>query len=409
LINKKPIYFLLSFGHCGIDWLHSLLDSHPEILIMPAFDYYRNWKLLEADKALTPKSMADLWTDFLKSEKMQSRDTKVFYRDGEEIIFNNKLRNTLKSIGISRKKTLFAIHETYAHLRNIDLNNIKCIVLHVHVVFPIYEIIKDFTDPNLLMIVRDPRASFAGWFHVFKKKFGQKHDYYMYFMDQTINEWLMSIDIFKKYNNSNNNNLFVVKNENMVNDLKTELLKISNWMNVQFNETMLYSTFPSGDLWIPDSGYISKDGKYPESKGTYFLPENVKNRWLKELSDEREILMIEFLTNDIMRAFDYKRIYKDSLLNRLKGLWYFLLPHRGEKRLKWYPPDENEFDRIYSRLVLLDKLFVSFFWKFSPKLIKSFYIWFGSILLHIYYYFTSTKDRWKRYDNPLVEHLYRNY
>ena len=36
MIEKKPIYFLNTFGHCGIDWLHSLLDSHNQILIMPA-------------------------------------------------------------------------------------------------------------------------------------------------------------------------------------------------------------------------------------------------------------------------------------------------------------------------------------------------------------------------------------
>ena len=28
-----------SFGHAGIDWVHSLLDNHDEILIMPAFSF----------------------------------------------------------------------------------------------------------------------------------------------------------------------------------------------------------------------------------------------------------------------------------------------------------------------------------------------------------------------------------
>ena len=46
------------------------------------------------------------------------------------------------------------------------------------------------------MIVRDPRASFAGWFHLFKKKLGNKPDYYMYYIDSTIDQWIVSIDIY---------------------------------------------------------------------------------------------------------------------------------------------------------------------------------------------------------------------
>lgn len=29
-IRDLPICFLVTFGHCGIDYMHSLLDSHPQ-------------------------------------------------------------------------------------------------------------------------------------------------------------------------------------------------------------------------------------------------------------------------------------------------------------------------------------------------------------------------------------------
>ena len=51
MIEKKPIYFLNTFGHCGIDWLHSLLDSHNQILIMPALSFYRCWQILNLNSA----------------------------------------------------------------------------------------------------------------------------------------------------------------------------------------------------------------------------------------------------------------------------------------------------------------------------------------------------------------------
>ena len=40
-ISDLPVVMIGSFGHAGIDWIHSLLDNHKEILIMPAFSFFR--------------------------------------------------------------------------------------------------------------------------------------------------------------------------------------------------------------------------------------------------------------------------------------------------------------------------------------------------------------------------------
>ena len=40
-LYDKKIYVLFSFGRSGLDFLHSRLDSHPEILIIPNFSFYR--------------------------------------------------------------------------------------------------------------------------------------------------------------------------------------------------------------------------------------------------------------------------------------------------------------------------------------------------------------------------------
>ena len=179
-------------------------------------------------------------------------------------------------------------------------------------------------------------------------------------------------------------------------------------MKVDFNKLMLTSTYPSGLEWIPDSGYISKEGKYPEKKDTYFLPKNIKKRWLDELSDKREILMIEFLTSDIMDAFGYKHIFNQTLFNKLKGFWFYLLPHRGPKRLKFYKPDKDEFIRINNRMRAMGKIKISFIWGILPRLAKEYTIWCFALVKHFWIYF-SPGDRWCRYDNPKVEHLYRDY
>ena len=34
-VSKLPVVMIGSFGHAGIDWVHSLLDNHPQVLLMP--------------------------------------------------------------------------------------------------------------------------------------------------------------------------------------------------------------------------------------------------------------------------------------------------------------------------------------------------------------------------------------
>ena len=48
-ISKLPVVMLGSFAHAGIDWVHSLLDNHPEILIMPAFSFFRTLQKIKRD------------------------------------------------------------------------------------------------------------------------------------------------------------------------------------------------------------------------------------------------------------------------------------------------------------------------------------------------------------------------
>ena len=398
----------MSFGHCGIDWLHSLLDSHPQILIMPAFDYYRTWKILEASKINNSNEMIDKWCSYLNSNEMQGKDTKLFYNDNESIVFKETLSKNLDDKSLDRVNFLWAIIDAFSNAKKININNINNIVIHVHTCLPYNEIIKDFSKPNILMIVRDPRACFAGWFKIFTKKFGHLPDYYNHYVDETFEQWMLGKKILYEYLYKSGDKSFILKNEDMVSNLEKEMRKVAKWLKISFNESMLFSTYPSGIEWVPDSGYISKDGIYPEEKSTYFLPENVKKRWLGELKDKREILMIEFLTKHIMSEFNYKRIFKNNFYNNIKGFWYYLLPHRGPKRLFFYKPTNDEFNRILNRLNLSGRKKSAKTWLMLPKKIKIITIWFNSLFKHIIILFFPG-DRWRRYDLPNLENTYRDY
>ena len=401
----------MSFGHCGIDWLHSLLDSHPQILIMPCFSYYRSWKLLNLDTAKTANEMHNLWMNYFTSSGMQGKESKQFYSQEEIERFSIKFLENLNIRGIGRKTTLFSIIDSYAWAKKIDYKKIKVVIEHEHVSYPYKEIFKDFDEPNILMIYRDPRASIAGYYKGIDKKYENWPDIYEYFINMSLEEWMNSCDLFKMYKYQLDNRLKLVKNEELSQNTKQEMGKISKWLGIDYNDTLIKSTYPNGMEWIPDSCYISKEQyenieKFPEPVYRFFDPERVRKRWLNILKDKRDIIMIEFLFNDFIKQFGYDRISSNALSIKLKGLFYFLLPHRGPKRFKYYFADQNEIDRVSKRLILLDKIFIHYLWSSLPTKFQSHLIILFSIIKHFKIYFFPG-NRWQRYDNPNTNLSYR--
>ena len=181
--------------------------------------------------------------------------------------------------------------------------------------------------------------------------------------------------------------------------LETEMKNIAKWLDIDFKPTLLKSTYPNDSVFIPDSCYISRDGQYPEPEETFFLPENVRKRWQQELSDPRETLMIETLFSDFMEEFGYVPLFPKTFLNHWRGVWYFLLPHRGPSRLKFYPVSTDEILRLENRYKMINRLIYAAIWKWLPLGLKNVWVFLASIKKHFLVYFFPG-DRWKRYDIP---------
>ena len=199
-------------------------------------------------------------------------------------------------------------------------------------------------------------------------------------------------DVWKKYSSQLGDRLKIVRNEDLHSDLEKHMYDIAEWLGVDFAESMLRCTF-SGIPWIGESSYTPGEEEYPEPLDTYYLPENVRKRWMNELN-HKEIGMIEFLTNDLMKAFGYERMTQDTLITRIKGLMIYLFPHRSLLRrwLKVYP-NLDEFDKVALRLGRGIKRVM---WMFLPRPLKFIGIVMNSILLRARIYFFPG-DRRERY------------
>ena len=190
------------------------------------------------------------------------------------------------------------------------------------------------------------------------------------------------------------------------------MLEVSKWLGIEYNDSLIKSTYPSGLAWVPDSSYISREeyndiNKFPAPIDKYFDQERVKKRWLTILDDKRDIIMIEFLFNDIMEKFLYERISKNTIYTKSKGLIYFLMPHRGKNRYKYYSVDQNEIIRVKKRLIATNKKIRAFVISLFPLTVQSLIINITSILNHLIILFYPG-DRWRRYDNSKTNLLFRN-
>ncbi len=397
-MRRIPVTFLMTFGHCGLDWLHSLLDSHKQILIMPALSFYRCWKKLGLSSVNNHDEMFNLWFEYISlhiGPTSKNEQKKFLHSQNELDRFFIKFKQLLIINGIKRADVFWAIHEAYAYAKKINIDDKIVLVSHEHQPWPYDLIHSDFKESNLLMIIRDPRASIAGAYNGTIVDFSFLQDYVVNVMTE---EWLQGIGILNKYGDVLGKRLKVVRNEAIHDDHEKQMRNISEWLNIDFSNTMMCGTFSTGKRALPDTRYL-KRGENPDD--TFYLKKNIKKRWMNVLS-KRDILMIEGLFGEIMKKHNYNFIYKRTIVSSFIGHYIFLMPHPSvmKRWLEEYPKLEV-FGKIESRLLLSQRRLLYEIWKLVPAAIKLLVVICHSVIrrIIILYFFG---DRWKRYDQNKI-------
>jgi hypothetical protein len=388
-MKEKKIIFLTAFLHSGLDWVHSLLDSHPQLLITPALSFYRCWTKFDFNEFENGKLIYDKFYKYIRENigpNSENEQKKFLHTQQEQNDFFIKLSDLLKDNLISRKEAFLFIHESYIYAKKIDQRLIKAIISHEHL--PIYKQLykKDFPKSSLILVLRDPRAALAGIWYRRDKLFGHLPDYTF---NMTIDCWLYAINIVKDKFYKNGKNLFILKNEDLHNNIRNEMLKLSNWLQIDFDNCILYESFPSGKTVFVDSAYLLGDKPNDQSLFTqkipddYFKIENVTARWRTTLSN-KQIVMIEGIFSICFKKFGYKKLFNDNLFNKILSFIFFLIPQK--KLLNYWVetyPDIDAFERIYKRLTIQNKNFLAKIWSLIPNFMKFISLFFYSIFSRV--------------------------
>jgi len=358
-IRKLPVYMLGACGHAGIDWAHSLLDNHKQILIMPAFSFFRTLHKIETINKINLKKLDDcdfaaktISDMFYFDRGYTAKRRKIIFNKNQKIFFQTELCEYLKnSKENSIVKLFFGIHHAFCKIHNINLKDIKCIVAHEHVSWHFHKYFHYF-NAKMLLIFRDPRASLGGGIlkmgNVNKSKIINSFQ-----LDSMILDMMSTYSVYSKM--KNNNKMFFLKNEKMHVDLEGEMKRLAKWMNIDYRNSLLEQTF-MGQVWLGESAYLTEERlQDPLPKNFYSLKE-MEKRW-REVLSKNDIVLLEVIFRNMIKEFNYtfdnSLNFFQILLNYLK--FFFKYQHQEKYHINRYLIILRNIIRRVSILMLKEK------------------------------------------------------
>jgi len=350
LIKNIPVYALSTFGHCGVDWLHSHIASHKEVLTLPAISIFRRIDYLKKRK-IKFNNIFDSeiieFVAFLKKNFLlkKNQNKLIFLKYVKDFFVVEKKLN-------AEKKLFFSIHYAYAKINRINLDKIKVIVSQEHVPWNCYSYIKHFNS-KFIFIIRDPRATIAG---SLRKRQNKKKNF-PFDMCSSFMLWayLFCNEIKKR-------KILILKNENLNTELKPEMKKLAKWLKIKYNKTLLRSNKPDIHL-LSESQYLPKhffkNKLSPNFMKNYYKTSNSERRWRGSLN-KYSILIIETVCERVMNKFNYKMDNKLNIFSRISG--YSGAIFKFQKYSNFFP-----FVKLIFFKHILRRIFIIFFTKQSRK------------------------------------------
>lgn len=339
MANNPELVFLSGSRGSGVEFIHSILDSHPQVLAIPfplMFHYF--WRLYGHQ---IPKNLDTLF-DLICQEtglamvlnNYQAPDNAYMLNDGRTskllhidlVLFRQSFKEKLYEKNIDRRNTFMAIYQSYAVAIGQKWSEIRIVLENSHNTFFHNEILEDFPDARFISPLRDPHAIFAS---CRKGRFGDVYEglpessILMHLYQTFINQETYSKILGKQ-------RYLVIKNEEIHAKKEKTIRDLAIWLGIDFKEILMTSTF-AGSPWEGNSAYGKK--LTPNLKTANV---DTTQRWKRELR-KREVILVEFLFADFIRSYGYSFYSKWGKTFpplRYLGFFSFFLPTKNQLKIK---------------------------------------------------------------------------
>jgi len=319
LINLIVIH---PFGRSGSVFVQSLLDGHKNILTLPHFGPIYN-TISKSINLSDPtqfenevKHFVIRHPDIFDTSKgyfgMGSFSVSGIFGDNydEHIVtdtdlFKKRILNLKNlyfsdSLELSRKDFFILVYISFFDLGPKNIKDIKYILYHPHSMIEIENLIKDFPNMFFVGMTRNPLSDWNSWKKVLSHRINVKIDSVPKLMALDtalgyIKETFSFALLEKKIKNKMIIDLIRLHKLN-----RKAMLKISEWLGVEFHQSMLKSTF-CGKSWAGNAANRVSNNTFDENK-----------RDSDENLNEKEVNFYKSLVNDCGCYFKYNLIFKED-------------------------------------------------------------------------------------------------
>lgn len=338
-LPQPQLIAILYDGRSGSVFLQSLLDSHKEVLMVPAtvmrlfpvfWDRYKEKEVRELINEFCSQfsSMFDSRNDetISRLDELGPNRNEYIYADVEQ--FKLHLKYLLNRQVLNRRNFFIAVHYAYALCKGEDLFSKKLIIHALHIpeaVWLVKPFVEDFPDAKFVFVTRHPHATYASYYrhHIAREIiFGREI--------REIDRLLIALSTYKhafygavtlaKFVSPQK--IRAVRLEDLHLDSVATLNRLVDWLGIQFHPSLLQSTF-DGKLWWGDKTIEPVNG---------FSKHILSKRW-KQDYHWLDLYVLDFFFQDRFHKYGYTPNYQHKhWYSKLLVLLAILVPTKWELR-----------------------------------------------------------------------------
>ena len=315
--------FIAGAAKSGTTLLVSLLDSHPELLVMPQDTAYFPTVLTKygnrGRQAQFDYLTKESWTNVLfgKQEKRGNQDyagfpKQEFLKTFEQMAFASEN---------SERDLLAVMMQAYATVIGIPVGGVKRWVEKTPANRNyVREIFARFPQAKLLLTMRDPRALLAAQIALEKKRNTRRFSVYY-----VIAHWRTAAKLARQIQSGAERGL-IVPYEQLATEPAKWMQRVCQYLEIDFDPAVVLNPTKVGQSWAGNSAAGVRFSEISTEPVTL---------WQRELSED-EIGWVEWHCRDLMREFGYEPRLSTRQMR------HFARPIRGER------PREYLKSRAYS-------------------------------------------------------------
>jgi hypothetical protein len=329
-ISQLKVVAIVTSPRAGSDFFQSLLDGHPEILqVTGQFRFYDFWR-----EALCKDNLSDLIQEFAwhraylpkfnsryeKEERWdQLGELKSEHFEVDLDQFKSHLICALQNKPLTGKNFFLAVHLAYfLAAGKTDIFRAKILVCHVHEYYRLAPLQKDFEDLAVIYCTRDPRNGLVSTVENLMRDHGQMNlVFFKYWLSWIFAEAEQALPYSRQ--------IKALPLERLHERNKILLKEFCRDFGLQFDQCLLKSTYHNKQWW---GDLRSKK----DLKG--FLSNVGDKKWAGKLTGT-DVLLIEFLLHDRMKAYGYPLTFGQNPAWFLVVPFLIWLPMKYELRIAW--------------------------------------------------------------------------